>query len=272
MSAFSLDFAGISQVGKRSSNQDAFVAKQLTSDVYLFAVADGMGGAAGGELASAIVIESLEQAIQERLDILYDDPNGMRLVFGFAIDHIQKQLANQIDQDYSLNGMGSTLTALLITENQFVTCNIGDSRIYLRTEERLVQLTKDHSYVQEMMNKLEAHEITAEFIAKHENIITRVLNGGSDIADISENHTFDFSSNNFYQFLLCSDGLILDKRAAPNYIEDILRESEGKLNDDCMRLSNHAFYNGSSDNITCVLVSAEKKDAIATIPNNSSVE
>jgi len=246
---FTLHFTAQSIKGRREYNQDNFIAKQLTSDVYLFAVADGMGGTFGGEKASEIAIDELEKCINQNLDIIYDESDGLTQALEKAVTSIQYRLEEHIADDDKYNGMGTTLTALLCCENHYAFCNIGDSRIYQFKKNHLKQLTDDHSYVQELIKRGDT-DFPPEFLKKHENVITRVLNGGSDEADYFPNtelvdHTV---------FMLCSDGLILEKNKESYYLKDILNNREVNLDHTCNKLIEHAYENGSTDNITCILV------------------
>ncbi len=254
-----INFASISQRGKRAVNQDTCLSKQLTSDIYIFAVADGMGGVAGGERASEIVISVLENSIVSSLDQIYDFEDGVTLAFQKAISDIQEAIAHDVRDQSEFQGMGSTLTAMLIVGNTYAYCNIGDSRLYSFSESGLKVLTIDHSYVQEILSQKDLAELTDEFLQRHDNIITRVLNGGEDVADHYSVQNLDFTQTSFIAFLLCSDGLILEKRKDPDYIARILSESRDDLEEDCLKLSNHAYENGSTDNITCILVRVDQE-------------
>lgn len=254
-----IDFASISQRGKREVNQDAFLSKQLTSDIYIFAVADGMGGVNGGERASEIVISVLEESVIGSLDKIYDFEDGVTRALEKAISDIQNAIAEDVEDKAEFKGMGSTLTAMLLVGNKYAYCNIGDSRIYKFSEQGLESLTVDHSYVQEILSKKDVPELTEEFLNRHDNVITRVLNGGQDIADHYPLDEIDFQDSSFHEFLLCSDGLILEKRKDPHYITRLLSEGKGNLEEACLRLSNYAYEQGSTDNITCILVSVEQE-------------
>ncbi len=256
-----INFASVSQVGRRKSNQDACFAEQLTSDIFLFAVADGMGGANGGETASALTIETMKEVVMKELGELYEDPQHLRPCLEKVIAQAQEKLAAEGEADESLRGMGTTLVALLIVEDQYAFCSIGDSRVYQYDQRGLRQLTTDHSLVQETLQKASGGEVNEDFLRRHDHIITRVLNGGQDMADLSGIHKISEELEQKTSFLLCSDGLILDKINDPEYIsESLAKENEGPL-EKCNYLSNYAYEQGSNDNITLVIVDIEAKKA-----------
>jgi protein phosphatase len=249
-----INFASVSQIGRRKTNQDACIAEQLTSDIYLFAVADGMGGTNGGETASSIVIQTLKEIVLQEIGELYEEPGHLRACLDLVIDTCQIKLTEAGEENEELKGMGTTLVALLIVENQYCFCSIGDSRIYRYDPSGLHQITSDHSLVQETLQKANGTEIPEDFLRRHDHIITRVLNGGNDVADVSDLYLLESDLESRLSFLLCSDGLILDKINAPNYIEESMADPKTAPIEKCNYLSNYAYEKGSNDNITIVVV------------------
>lgn len=255
--SWELNYASVSQVGRRTSNQDACFAEQLTSDIYLFAVADGMGGANGGETASAMVIETMKEVVLAEIGDLYEDPKHLRTCLEKVVKVSQERLEVAGDADENLRGMGTTLVALLIVEDNYCFCNIGDSRIYQHDHRGLRQLTTDHSLVQETLSKSDGVEVSEDFLRRHDHIITRVLNGGSDLADLSDVVSISGELQGKTNFLLCSDGLILDKINNPEYISESLQQEDSSPVEKCNYLSNYAYEKGSNDNITLIIVELE---------------
>lgn len=273
--AWDLNYASVSQVGRRQSNQDACFAEQLTSDIYLFAVADGMGGANGGETASAMVIETMKTVVMEEIGDLYEDPKHLRNCLEKVVSTCQTKLAEAGEENENLRGMGTTLVALLIVEDNFCYCNIGDSRIYQYDQRGLRQLTTDHSLVQETLSKADGVPVPEDFLRRHDHIITRVLNGGDDLADLSDVKSISGELKEKTSFLLCSDGLILDKINEPSYISDSLKNEQASPVEKCNYLSNYAYDKGSNDNITLVIVdlkSTEKSGETIEISSKTSDE
>jgi hypothetical protein len=153
--------------------------------------------------------------------------------------------------------MGSTFTCLLIYNEFFVYGSIGDSRIYKKNKNHLEQISKDHSLIQEYRDKFGKN--IPEHIGKQGNIITRVIDGRGDTADfypVSEQYG-KLSHND--AFLLCSDGLLLDK-AGDKENSIFFRYLLGckDLEETCKQLISYAYYCGSTDNITIVLVTRGK--------------
>ena len=223
---------GLSDPGRRRRrNEDAYVVSPP-----LFAVADGMGGAQAGELASRIAVEAMGEETatpgEERVLTLIREAN--RRVF------------DRSSQDASASGMGTTMTAALVGDDGQVTIgHVGDSRAYLLREGRLEQLTEDHSLVAELVRtgKLSAEE------AEHHpqrSVITRALGTDPEV-DVD---TFTVEARAGDLFLLCSDGLtsMLDDEEILRTVED----AEGDIESAAQGLIGKANRGGGEDNITVV--------------------
>lgn len=193
MSELSLRFVGRSEIGHvRKNNEDSGYA---SSD--LLVVADGMGGHSAGELASAATVaavvaacESSEQ-VDELLPLLED-----------AVITSGEYIADVVSGNRELTGMGTTLTAIAMRQDRIAMAHVGDSRAYLMRDGELVQMSKDHTYVQSLVD---TGEITAAEAAVHprRNLLMRAIDGIHAVeVDLSvrEAHLGD-------RFLLCSDGL-----------------------------------------------------------------
>ena len=161
----------------------------------LFIVADGMGGHQAGDFASSYsvkkFIESVSLSLQKNPHKIFDD----------AIRHANRELIEKSKANPDLKGMGTTMVALTIEGDRAYVANVGDSRLYLQ-EQRLLQITVDHSLVQEMIR---IGELTKENARLHpdKNIITRAVGAGKDIkADF-----FEFRLTKESILLMCSDGL-----------------------------------------------------------------
>lgn len=250
-------FGACSEKGRRDYNQDSFVARLLGSEVYLFAVADGMGGTFGGERASRTAIAVLQEQVEAQLDALSTGQVRIGAVLELAIQSIQKALNAEMEKDHQLKNMGTTLVVLLVVGQRYGFCNIGDSRLYHYHQEELIQLTQDHSYIEELI-KRGNENLSPDFVARHQNVITRVLNGGQDQADFFEEKVLAPKES----FLLCSDGLILEKQADTEVLRELLKSTEGlKVGEACDYLVQYAFDQGSSDNITAVLVRSQSESS-----------
>lgn len=226
----------------RSSNEDSLFA-DANRDRGLFIVADGMGGHAAGEVASAMAVE----IISGELPVSKAVENGdVHASIAEALRHANQAIYKRTVDEVEKQGMGTTVSALFLSGTRYVIGHIGDSRIYLLRNGEFRQLTKDHSYVQE---QVDAGLLTPEQARSHpySNVITRCCGAASDVEpDIQDG---DFREGDV--FLLASDGLTAmldDKR-----IEQILRTplSPSRV---VAKLISEANARGGVDNITAILV------------------
>jgi PPM family protein phosphatase len=220
----------------RSNNQDSFLVREGD----LFAVADGMGGHQGGEVASALALQILGQA--------HDEPSTSTLVR--AVRSANQAVFDKAGSDPDLKGMGTTLTALADIETQegkrLGIVNVGDSRLYRVRDDRIEQLTDDHSLVASLVRQ---GRITAEEAESHpqRNILTRAL--GIDEAVAVDSWEIEPVAGD--RFLICSDGLF--NEVDENRLMATLRrfEDPGDAARELVRLANEG---GGRDNITAVVV------------------
>ncbi len=235
-----LEIVGLTDMGlRRSNNEDAFIVLQ---DKWVTAVADGMGGAAAGEVASKIFVtvvrESFADAAVSSEEAAYQ---LVQQVFSAAneriIEHVAKNPADA--------GMGCTAELLTFVDGRYIIGHVGDSRIYLFRNGNLRQLTRDHSLVQ---MHLDGGMITAEEARVHpkKNIVLRVVGMEQDFSlDILRGNSFPGDL-----FLLCSDGL--SDMIDDNAILEILLSSYS-LEQTANKLVESAKEAGCKDNITVVL-------------------
>ena len=225
---------------KRPSNEDAF-GYSVEHGVYV--VCDGMGGAAAGEIASSI-------AVDEVLRVLTAPEAATRLpeLAEQAVCAANDAIFSRAQRNHRLNGMGTTLVALVVAERHVWVLNVGDSRCYRLRNGRLEQLTLDHSLVEEQvrMGRMSHSEALRSPLR---NVITRALGTQTCVTP----DCFEFQADPGDLYLLCSDGLTREIGDAT--IEAILRPGRD-LADSCARLIEAAKKAGGHDNITCVLVQA----------------
>lgn len=241
--------------GRRENNQDSYLELTLDPDIVFLAIADGMGGVAGGKKASDTVIKCCERIVNATFGEkgTVDLKQALRKIFFEA----QKTIKEEILKNPDLAGMGTTLACLLIKGDKFVWGNLGDSRIYHYSESKLKLITKDHTYIQEFIDENKG-ALTQSIIDKYSNFLTRSIDGGSDEPDI-----FPVAKDcNIIQdaegFLLCSDGLIINKANSDfEFLEKIILRTKN-LETAAERLKEFAYINGSSDNITVVLLEKGK--------------
>ena len=144
---------GRSDTGRvRSSNQDAFVCGSLSENTLFAVVCDGMGGANGGNVASAIAIKVISDRI---VDVYRDgmESNSLRNMLDTAIAAANVEIYDTAMADAELRGMGTTVVALILSDSTAHIAHVGDSRAYVLDEEGITQVTKDHSIVQDMVEK-----------------------------------------------------------------------------------------------------------------------
>ena len=227
---------------KRKMNQDyVFVSETPIGNLpNLFVVADGMGGHNAGDYASSHAVQTLVKEITDDQSI-----NAIKII-RHAIEAANTEILSQARSDSGLYGMGTTIVVATIVGRYAYVANVGDSRLYL-IEERIHQVTRDHSLVQEMVRMGELREEEAR---NHpdKNIITRAL-GAEDRVDID---FFDIELRQGSMILMCSDGLtnmVEDQR-----IESIIRKKGAALEEKGRALVREANANGGKDNIAIILI------------------
>lgn len=230
---------------KRSTNQDAYAAGELPGSVAWAVVCDGMGGAAGGNYASSTAVK----LISERICASYRvgmSSNSIRNVLTSAITAANISVYDMSVQNPDLSGMGTTVVAALIVNGSICIAHAGDSRAYILNKNSLRQLTKDHSFVQEMVDRGNLTPDQAKDDPR-KNLITRALGVAEDLRiDFCE----EFIDENDV-LLICTDGLT-------NYVEPAEfyeLTNDGNFYEYAERLVNRANENGGGDNITVVTIS-----------------
>ncbi|MFE2227022.1 PP2C family protein-serine/threonine phosphatase [Streptomyces kronopolitis] len=233
--SLSLRFAAGSHKGMiREGNEDSGYAGPR-----LLAIADGMGGQAAGEVASSEVISTLVQ--------LDDDVPGSDLLtsLGTAVTRANDQLRVMVEEDPQLEGMGTTLTALLWTGQRLGLVHVGDSRAYLLRDGVLTQITQDHTWVQRLVDE---GRITEEEATTHpqRSLLMRALGSGDHVEpdlSIREVRAGD-------RYLICSDGL--SGVVSHQTLEETLASYHGP-HETVQELIQLALRGGGPDNITCIV-------------------
>lgn len=224
---------------RRSNNEDAYL---LIPDLTLFAVADGVGGSAAGEVASRIFVDSVREVF-ERASERYNGDTSLLVQETFRLSN--QRILNHAARNPDCKGMACTAEVVAFTENDYIVGHVGDSRTYLCRGGELRQITKDHSLVQ---SQLDQGLITAEEVKRHSlrNVVLRAVGVNSSM----ELDIIRGASISGDLFLICSDGL------SDMVEDDVIRETlvdnetlQGKVE----RLIAHAKSNGGNDNITVVL-------------------
>ncbi|HET8820235.1 MAG TPA: Stp1/IreP family PP2C-type Ser/Thr phosphatase [Thermoleophilaceae bacterium] len=228
-----VEHAGRTDVGRqRTANEDSLVVRPP-----LFAVADGMGGAKAGEVASAVAVEAVEDARES------SEPAEAQLA-GIVRD-ANRRIYELAVGDESRRGMGTTLTLAKLHGDEVSLAHVGDSRAYRLRGDELQQLTRDHSLVAELER---SGQITAEAAEHHpqRSIITRALGPEPDV----EVDTYTLAGREGDVFLICSDGLT--SMISDEEVSSILR-SAGSLDEAADALVLAANQSGGKDNITVIL-------------------
>ena len=224
----------------RSVNED----KALVSE-ELVAVADGMGGHVGGEVAARTAIDALRSSFARN--------RGARGLLS-AVEQANRAVYDQSLLDRSLRGMGTTLTAAAVVHeragDKVVLVNVGDSRAYLLDHSGLVRLTEDHSLVEEMVRRGELTPAEAA-VHPHRHIVTRVLG----IDETIEVDAWELEPERGARLLLCSDGLT--NELDDNELESVLAERRSAP-ETARELVARALSHGGSDNITVVVVDFDR--------------
>ena len=228
-----------SEVGlHRSGNEDSALINGV-----LIAVADGMGGHAGGEVASKVAITTLAQI----LPLLNNDEMDSESLEDFlqsSVLDVDNEIRLTAEADDRLSGMGTTLTAIALYRNKAYVLHTGDSRAYRLRGKEFTQLTKDHSVVQEL---IDAGTITEEEAAVHpqRSVLTNVLMGHGNITPL----LIEYEVKAGDKFLLCSDGLsnVVSNQEIHKYLDE---------DDALSKLISLTYERGAPDNVTVVIAEA----------------
>ena len=242
-------FEGKSHIGLvRTVNQDTFQFHQLPEGRLLAVVCDGMGGPAGGEVASALAVDSVSRDIVLGYSVSADEEELLRLVRS-AIEDANRTIYEKSLTQESLAGMGTTIVLALVTEEAAYVASVGDSRAYLYSAEAgkpcLLQITHDHSVVQELVD---GGTLSSEMARTHpkKNIITRAL-GTQNTVNIDY---FKVIWEKGDRLLLCTDGLtnMLEEKQILSILEE---HPDVDVVDAFISASLDA---GANDNVTVAMV------------------
>lgn len=241
-------YAGATDIGrKRSSNQDSIC---LYPEKNFFAVADGMGGHNGGDIASQMSVKLLPEFIDNNIQM-----NSEQLLKE-SIQFVNRSIYDYGKQNTELKGMGTTITSILFDEENIKIANVGDSRTYMVHKNKLFQMTRDHSFVQEKLN-MQIYDRASAKNDPHKNVISRTVGFEQEVnVDVFQ---YKLSKNDI--FILCSDGLhgkVSD--------EDILHIVNKEINIEAVSneqlehavkiLIDQANQNGGDDNISVIIATS----------------
>ncbi|HTN23107.1 MAG TPA: Stp1/IreP family PP2C-type Ser/Thr phosphatase [Solirubrobacteraceae bacterium] len=235
-----LDYFSHSDTGRqRRSNEDAYHAR-----APLFVVADGMGGAQAGEVASRVAVEAFQR------DLDGDGAESAEQMLADRVREANAKIYEMSQLSMARAGMGTTITAAHVGENEVAIAHVGDSRAYRLRDDELERLTEDHSLVEEMRRR---GQLTAQEADEHpqRSIITRALGPEPEVA--VDTHSWRGAAGDV--FLLCSDGLT---SMVPEIQVAALLRGAATLQDAGRALIDAANNAGGRDNITVVLFRLEE--------------
>ena len=250
-----MKYGGKTDVGlKRNNNQDSYAV--FSKDDYFCAiVCDGMGGAKAGNIASSLAVKTFASVIKKAFSIRSADDyseSAIRILLKNAVDEANTVVYEKSLTSPEYEGMGTTIVAVLVCLCGTFAVNVGDSRIYRQTESGLTQISKDHSFVQYLIEK---GEIKPSEAANHpnKNIILRALGVNEYVeGDYYRIDTYD-------RILLCSDGLtnhVSDKRIG-EIISGSYLSKKPSYKSRVEKLIEDANAGGGLDNITAILFGGE---------------
>jgi len=241
-----MKITGLTDVGiKRKVNQDSifYSDKPIGNLPNLFIVADGMGGHKAGDFASNFAVKSFLEHIKN------SDKDNFITLMNEALQKTNAALFAKAKENPDFEGMGTTFVAATLKGNQLYVLNVGDSRLYV-SGDRFTQITRDHSWVEEMVTKGEMAREEARTHSR-KNLITRAVGADEEVmADF-----FEVCINPGEIIVLCSDGLsnMIENNDIHEILKkDILLDDKGKM------LVATANNNGGTDNISVVLIEPDK--------------
>lgn len=239
---------------KRSVDEDSIMAAEVLLGIdakrdafRLLVVADGMGGHAKGEEASKMALSVISRTVMPRL--LDDTPFTRLLEEG--IQNAHETILDHVNTYPETSGMGTTAVCAIINNSKVYLANIGDSRAYVISQDEIRRVTKDHSYVQALIDDGQISEDEAQ-VHPQKNIITKAI-GASPTA---EPDTMKLSLDTDEHLLLCCDGVIA------HLTDEDIRKTVLDCNDPqkaCENIVNMANKRGGTDNISLIILSSEEK-------------
>ncbi|MBU0553042.1 Stp1/IreP family PP2C-type Ser/Thr phosphatase [Myxococcota bacterium] len=250
----------------KKNNEDNFL---IDHDLGLYLVADGMGGHAAGEVASQLAVEEVQRAVKASEVLIQhfintgDGRDHILDLIESAIRTAGQKIYEMSEADAAKRGMGTTCSMILITPQRAFIAHVGDSRVYLIRGDEVLQLTEDHSLINEMIKR---GRMTVEQAkrATQKNVITRAVGVYADV-DVD---TLDLEIHSEDRFLICSDGLINHMEDPKEIAEVMVRQPFPESAQVYVDIANQR---GGKDNITVLLVeipkakAAERRIKISTI-------
>jgi PPM family protein phosphatase len=262
----------ITDVGQvRTVDEDSILAADLSFGInsenekfLLLAVADGMGGHAKGEEASKIALNTLTKSV---IPELFEEKSFTELLEN-GIKNANQEILDYTSKNPESSGMGTTAVCALVKGNDVHLANVGDSRAYVISNDEIRRVTKDHSYVQALIDE---GKITEEEAREHpqKNVITKAVG----IMESVEPDTMKLTLDNDESLLLCCDGVIA--HLPDEDIHKIICDADDPQNA-CQQIVDLANERGGTDNISLIILSPKNEDETTdespTIINNKNIE
>ena len=236
---------GASDIGKnRQLNEDSYYMSKPEDSVHVFVVADGMGGYNGGEIASSLAVNSARNYILSNFEKAKEDKESLLNLVKSSAQYANMVVYDKAKQNEDLKSMGTTLEICLIHENKAFISHIGDSRIYRIRKEFMRKITKDHSYVQQLVDE---GKITKEESKHHpkKNMLVKAL-GCTEYIE-PDNMIKGFIKGDI--LLMCTDGLT--NMVSEEEIFKILKQEYDNPAEKLIRRANEL---GGLDNITAIII------------------
>ncbi|MGZ5970977.1 MAG: Stp1/IreP family PP2C-type Ser/Thr phosphatase, partial [Polyangiales bacterium] len=255
-------FFAATDVGRvRDHNEDNYL---VDKKLALFVVADGMGGHAAGEVASALAVRTIHEEVRKQRSLIDDFDRGatgasavtardVLNLLEYSVQRACARIHEEAAADTSKRGMGTTLSAILFVGHKGFIAHVGDSRIYLQRDQRIQQVTEDHTVFNELIKRGKLSREQIEKVA-HKNAITRAVG----VYERVEVDTLAIEVLPGDIFMICSDGLhgYLDGNdALPRIFRDVAPEQQAQA------LIDFANESGGKDNITNIIVRVEGSEA-----------
>ncbi len=244
-----IEVFGESNIGKkRSKNEDSYVCYSFNNTQrprFLIAVADGMGGHTGGEIASALAIEGIKDYFHSQFENLTSPDRDLSMALEDSVQQANLKIFRTASAETKLTGMGSTLVAALLTDTHTYISNVGDSRAYLIREKHIQQITIDHNWKNEQLQKGQLKEEDIQN-SPYKNLITRSMG----LKDKIKIDSFEILIQSKDYILLSSDGLhslLSQKEILKAFKKNKIPE---KI---CQKLIDMSNKKGGRDNITVIV-------------------
>jgi protein phosphatase len=239
--------SGATDIGmKRKTNQDSI---HLYPEKKLFIVADGMGGHNGGDIASQMSVKIFPEFVDDNFGKM-----EVSELLDKSISYVNRSIYDHGQKHSELKGMGTTICSMMFGEKEVYIGNVGDSRMYMLQNNKLFQMTRDHSLVQEKLN-LGIYDRIGAFKDPQKNVLIRTVGFEPNVAvDV-----YKYKINKGDLFLVCSDGLhgkVSDEDIAfivKEYIPNPKTATQEQLDGAISKLISQANANGGQDNISIIL-------------------